>query len=117
MKELTGAGDIDKCLAASADQPVLIFKHSTACPISARAHHELTDFLEAAGPNSPETYMVKVIEQRATSTDVASRLDVQHQSPQLILVRRSRAVWSASHLGIEAEAIEEALKQHGDPSG
>jgi bacillithiol system protein YtxJ len=61
------------------------------------------------GEAGPLVYVVKVIEARPVSNAVAERLNVQHQSPQIILVRGGAAVWSASHFNITAESMNEAL--------
>lgn len=102
MKELNSLEDLERCLAVSAERPVFIYKHSSVCPISARADREVTQFLNKAGANCPETYRVKVIEKRPVSREVAAALSLQHESPQLILVKNGRAVWSASHAKITA---------------
>lgn len=117
MNFLRNVEDLDKCLANSAETSVFVYKHSTVCPISARAHRQLTEFLSKAGPRRPEAYMVNVIENRALSKEVEARLSVRHASPQLILIRDARALWSASHGGITAESIEQAVARLAAQSG
>ena len=41
---------------------------------------------------------------------VAAKLGVRHETPQAILVRRGKAVWSASHFRVNAASIEKALR-------
>lgn len=94
--------DLDRLLA---DQtPVLIFKHSTACPVSAHAHREFEAWLAAKGP-SPRTALVRVIEERPVSNEIARRLGVRHQSPQAILAVAGASTWDASHDRITADAL------------
>ena len=38
--------DLEQLLDRSKTNPVLIFKHSTQCPISTQAYEEFTDFVE-----------------------------------------------------------------------
>jgi bacillithiol system protein YtxJ len=57
--------------------------------------------------------MVKVIENRGVSNAVAERLGVEHQSPQMILVKDGQALWSASHHGIHAEKLREGIAKAG----
>lgn len=110
MIELMSIREAEAALEASAAQPVFILKHSTRCPISAGAYHRVNHYLEAAGNAAPPTYLVKVIESRLVSNDLSTRLNVQHQSPQLILVKNKTAVWHASHNAIDTESLKAALE-------
>ncbi|WP_144513791.1 bacillithiol system redox-active protein YtxJ [Bacillus sp. FJAT-22090] len=83
---------------------VLVFKHSTTCPVSAHAYKEFTSF------DSPvETYLVKVIENRTVSNEIESDLGVRHESPQVLLIADGEAVWSASHWKITKKELTKAL--------
>ncbi len=75
-----------------------IFKHSTTCPVSARA----ADEVRAMGSDMP-IYWVNVREQRELSNWVAAQYGVAHESPQLILLKdgKAEAVWS--HFAITRE--------------
>lgn len=110
MKELTDLEGLESCLNASNTAPVVIFKHSTSCSISAGAYENVRQFLSQPPDACPEFYMVKVIESRPVSNEIASRLGVQHRSPQIILVKDGQPLWSASHYGINVDAISGALK-------
>jgi bacillithiol system protein YtxJ len=94
--------------------PVLIFKHSTQCPISSQAQAEVQRFVSEA----PEVMcgVVLVIEQRAMSNAIAERLGVRHESPQVIVVRNEEPVWNASHWYITADSLNEALRDHAQSS-
>jgi len=63
------------------------------------------------GPGRPPLYMVKVVESRPVSDEIARSLNGQHKSPQLILVKNGRAVWSTSHYNITSENIQDAVDQ------
>lgn len=108
MIALTSLDALDACLTASQQRPVFIFKHSTACPISAEAYRHVVSYASTAGPDEPEVYMVKVIEDRPVSNQIAQELQVTHKSPQLILVKDRKVSWSASHYGIDADRIRSA---------
>lgn len=85
----------------------VIFKHSTACAPSAVAMEELENF--AAGEPDVDVHVVDVLEHRHLSQKTAAYLNVQHQSPQVIVVRRGSAVWHESHFGITAARVKAAL--------
>ena len=108
--EITGLDEWNRVLEKSNQHPVLVMKHSTRCPISADAWEEFQQFVAAHEPDAAEFMMVKVIESREVSDRIAEELDVQHQSPQVILVRDGRAVWNTSHWHIKKPALEEAMQ-------
>ncbi len=58
----------------------------------------------------PETWFLDLLAHRDLSAAIAAELGVQHQSPQVILVRNGQAVYSASHSAISPEAIAAALE-------
>jgi thioredoxin 1 len=45
------------------------------------------------------------------SAAVAKRLGVRHETPQALLIRGGRVVWSASHFRVTGGALEAAIKQ------
>ena len=98
--EITSVDQWKEVLGKSKDKAFLLLKHSTTCPVSSNGYKEFMSF------DSPvETYLVKVIENRAVSNEIASDLDVQHESPQVLLVSNGKASWSASHWKITKEEL------------
>ena len=85
---------------------VLLFKHSTACPISAAAHEQYLAFCRDH-PDVP-TLLVDVIADRATARGIAERCGVRHESPQAILFEKGRATWHASHTAITSASLAAA---------
>ena len=61
--------------------PVLLFKHSPTCGVSARALQDVERYRDA----HPETtvYLIDVIRERAFSLRVAGDLQIGHASPQV----------------------------------
>lgn len=108
--ELTTESDWQSALEQSATSPIMVMKHSTTCPISANAWREFQKYL--AGDDVKEDvqyYVVKVIESRPVSLQIAKDLDVTHQSPQVILVENRQATWSTSHYDITGRNIRSSL--------
>lgn len=100
--------DLHGVLKASATRPVLLFKHSAACGLSAQAYDELKSVLGM--PHLPaDVYLVEVWTERAISDSIAAKLRVRHESPQILLLKDGRVMWSASHCGVTAQAIRGAL--------
>jgi bacillithiol system protein YtxJ len=54
--------------------------------------------------------MVTVQSHRKLSDEMAVRLGIRHETPQAILLRDGRPVWSASHFRITASALTKQLR-------
>jgi bacillithiol system protein YtxJ len=100
--------DVDALLDESRERPVLVFKHSDTCGVSAEALEELVFHLEEEIADARYA-IVTVQTHRGASNAIAARLGVRHHTPQAILVRDGRAVWSATHFRISAAEITKAL--------
>lgn len=105
---LTEEKQIAEIINLSNSAPVYIFKHSTTCGISAQAKENI----ELSFKNSDKSflfYYLDLLKFRAVSNEVASTLNVHHQSPQLILVHDGKVVFTTSHHKIKATTIDESL--------
>jgi bacillithiol system protein YtxJ len=111
VSELKSFRAMEKALKKSNKEPILIFKHSTTCPINARAAYRVNEWLEEKGEDKPKIYFVKVIESKPISLTLAKDLDVIHESPQILLIENGKSHWDTSHADITAENIEEALEK------
>ncbi|WP_233095851.1 bacillithiol system redox-active protein YtxJ [Alicyclobacillus sp. SO9] len=109
MQQLTTSEDVREFLTQSNNQPVLIFKHSTTCPISAAANKEVTAYEKQS---DTQIGLIRVIEERPISLELADTLQVRHQSPQAIVVRDGKAVWNTSHFDITVNALTEAIAEN-----
>ncbi len=106
--ELDSSEALASCLARSESGPVFVFKHSTRCPISSRAHSEVGRYIEEAGELGLPVYLNYVVESRPVSNEIERTLGVRHESPQLLLVNGGKVSWHTSHGGIRAEAMVQA---------
>ena len=102
------AAALEGLFARSQSAPVVLFKHSTTCPISARAYREMSRLDAAAG----EVALVVVQTARPVSDEVARRTGVRHESPQAFVLRGGKAVWSASHFDITADEVGRVVKEN-----
>jgi bacillithiol system protein YtxJ len=110
MEKLTTTEELDQAISRSDKEPVFLFKHSTTCPISSGAHQAVEKF-EQSDEACPPIYMVRVIEERPVSNEIAQRFDVQHKSPQMLLVKNGSCIWTASHHGINQDKLKEACQK------
>ena len=103
--ELNNLGAFEGLLKESDRHPILLFKHSLTCSISSWAYKDLAVL---DGP----VMMVVVQNARALSNEIASRTGIKHESPQAIVLRNGRPVWSGSHGKVTAAAVTQALQEN-----
>lgn len=109
MHELCTPDELDSVLASP--DPVLLFKHSPTCGVSAQANDEILQLLEGPALGAP-VWRIPVQAGRAASNAVATRFGIRHESPQVILVRDGVALWHASHFRVTAASIRAAVERH-----
>jgi bacillithiol system protein YtxJ len=113
LTQLQHIEQLDHLLSESHTRPLLLFKHSFSCGVSAEALDELIDHLNAdivaAGVPDPRYAIVTVQTHRDVSNAVSTKLGVRHETPQALLIRDGRVIWSASHFRVTAEAMKRAL--------
>lgn len=96
--------DIDIFIIDSETQPVLIIKHSNRCSISSMALNRLIES-QADLDERAHVILIDVVANRSNSLLIASQLGVEHESPQIILLKNKEVVYVASHMGIKPSAI------------
>jgi bacillithiol system protein YtxJ len=108
MEHLVSDAALESALEASQRRPVLLFKHSATCGISAQAHEALSDWLSRE-PDPLPVYVIDVRAHRPLSMAVAERFGIRHESPQVLLVDHGRVAWHGSHFHVNAREILGAL--------
>jgi bacillithiol system protein YtxJ len=111
LSKLTRLDELERVLAQSDDHPILLFKHSYSCGVSAEALDELVAHLNERDHSVPVA-MVTVQTHRELSNAVAKALGVRHETPQALLIRSRRVVWSASHFRVTAHSVRQAIQSH-----
>lgn len=91
----------------SFEKPQLIFKHSIRCGISATAKNRLE---KAPVPPGIDFYYLDLINYRAISNAIEEMFMVEHESPQVLMIKNGNCVYDESHLGIRMDTIEKAGK-------
>jgi bacillithiol system protein YtxJ len=104
---LTNLKQLDEIVLLSNKKPVAIFKHSTRCSISRFALKQFENEFDSA--DATDTYFLDLIEHRDVSNEIASRFQVVHQSPQLLLIKNGQSVYDVSHSDIDAGVLAERL--------
>ena len=103
---LTSTQQVDELTKSSFEKPVIIYKHSTRCAISSMALSRL----ERAGDyEGADFYYLDLIANRSVSNYVAEKFHVQHESPQILILKNGECVYDESHNGIRPDEIREQI--------
>ena len=108
FSRITEVTELEELIDRSKQRPVVIFKHSLTCPISASALERMKDY-------DGDVDLVEIQRARALSDQIAQRLGVRHESPQVIIVGNGQVLWDASHFSITANAVAEAVRNGKTP--
>jgi bacillithiol system protein YtxJ len=106
-QELTEIEEIEKIKELSNTQPVLIFKHSTRCSISSASLDRLERNWKETEMNNIKPYYLDLISYRPVSNKIQDTFHVEHQSPQVLIIKNGRCVYDASHIDINYKEIKE----------
>jgi bacillithiol system protein YtxJ len=106
---LTREDQIQDIIKESEQKPVVIFKHSTSCSISATAKGRLERQWSESDLAQVKPYYLDLLAYRPVSNQVARTFAIEHESPQLLLIRDGECVYDASHLGIRLEEVKKHL--------
>lgn len=101
---LTAETQLEQIIIQSALRPQVIFKHSTRCAISSMVKSRLERNVQ---PQGIDFYFLDLIAHRAISHRAADLFHVQHESPQVLLIKNGRCVYDESHSGISMDDIVE----------
>ena len=94
--------DLENSFERSFVRPVILFKHSNSCGISAHVF-EMTSEIDA------DIDLIVIQEHRDLSNSVAERTGYVHQSPQAFVLKNGVPVYHATHYGIDPKKIVEAV--------
>jgi len=104
--EIVDIESLDRFLTKSNNGPVIILKHSDSCGVSSRAYAEMGKLQHPVG-------LITVQKARAVSDRLEERLGVAHETPQVLIVRDGKLIWTTSHLQVRVDAVEAALEEVG----
>ena len=107
--ELKEEAQVESIREESKKHPVLIFKHSTRCSISRAALDRLERNWKSENVAPLKTYYLDLLSYRKVSNQVAEYFGVEHESPQVLIVKDGKPMHVRSHLSIGFDEISQAL--------
>jgi bacillithiol system protein YtxJ len=91
-------------LDLSHKNPQIVFKHSTRCSISLLAKSRI----EKQFKSGDAFYLLDLLSYRSVSNSITTDLLIEHESPQVLVIKEGNCIYHASHSGIE---YDEVMKQ------
>lgn len=106
---LSSLEQLEEIKKESADQLVVIYKHSTTCSISGMAMNRLErNWKESLA--HVKIYYLDLLTYRSISNAIAETFQVYHESPQILIIKDGHAIYDASHMGISVEGIASCIE-------
>ena len=105
---LDKAGQLANIKEGSYNQAQVIFKHSTRCAISSMAKSRLE---REHFPKDVPFFFLDLIKHREISNIIENEFNVDHESPQVLIIKNGECVYDESHNGINMEEILEQATQ------
>ncbi len=106
---LTEEEELQGVMEASHNRLQLVYKHSFTCGICHMTLENIEDSFDELEEQA-DMHFVDVKNARPVSNLLADKLDVRHESPQVIIIREGKAVWDESHHAIKGEEILKQLE-------
>jgi bacillithiol system protein YtxJ len=109
--ELKNLTQLEQLREESKEKTVLIFKHSTSCSISKTALSRLERNWNEQELPPVAPYYLDLLSFRPISNSIATSFDVEHQSPQVLIIKNGESVYDKSHFDIDYQSIKVSLQK------
>lgn len=86
----------------------VIYKHSTQCGVSMIANRTLSKELKEINNDSIAIYYLDLIRYRDLSNAISMRYNVEHESPQILIIKEGKCIYNASHSEV---SLQKALRE------
>jgi monothiol bacilliredoxin len=104
----TESNQIETITLQSNKKPILIFKHSTRCGVSRMSLKNFESEYDL-DETSIDLYFLDLLKYKSISNEVSLKFKVQHQSPQVIVLKNEKVIYHDSHFSICVNAIKKVL--------
>ena len=97
---------LDQLIKESYEQPVVILKHSTTCPISSIAKMRIDQDFKF---ENAKMYYLDLLAFRSISNKIAKVFMINHESPQVLVIKDGDCIYDESHLNIQVDVLAKEL--------
>jgi bacillithiol system protein YtxJ len=97
---------IEEIVKESTEQRILIFKHSTSCSISRAALDRMERNWKDEETTNLKPYYLDLLSFRQISNAIAQKFNVDHQSPQVLIIENGKSIYDNSHFGIDYKSVK-----------
>jgi len=109
--ELISEEGLAEINSASKTKPVLLFKHSTSCSISNTVLNRLERNWKAEEVKGLQPYYLDLLSYRNLSNEIAIRYQIDHESPQVLIIQNEKAVYDSSHFDIDYATLKKQIEK------
>lgn len=106
---LTSVKQVEELIESSKEKTIMIFKHSTRCPVSSGAYGHMDANWKEEEMGAVMPFLLLVVENREVSNLVEKQFDIEHKSPQLLLIKEGKCEYDTSHFHIRYDSLKEQL--------
>lgn len=100
--KLTDISQLDEINVASNAEKIMIFKHSTRCSISSSALNRLErNWNDEKDAVKIKPFYLDLIAHRDISNGIAQKWNIEHESPQVLVIENGKCTYHNSHMGID----------------
>lgn len=104
--ELTAIDQLEEINKNSFDALIMIFKHSTRCSISSSAINRVErNWKNEQDDAKVKPYYLDLIAHRDVSNEIARKWNIEHQSPQVLVIKNGECIYTETHMGINYDEI------------
>ncbi|HEY0740784.1 MAG TPA: bacillithiol system redox-active protein YtxJ [Chryseosolibacter sp.] len=108
--QLRAADQLEEIKKESSEKKILIFKHSTRCNISRASLDRLERNWNEQEMQDVKPYFLDLLNYREISNKIVQQFNVEHESPQILLIDNGKAILDQSHFSIDYDQIKAAAK-------
>lgn len=102
---LKNISDLDTVNNLSKSQKILLFKHSTRCSISAASLDRVERNWKDSDSEKLLPFYLDLLNHRDVSNEIARMYDVEHQSPQVLVIKDGKCIYSETHYAISYDDL------------
>jgi bacillithiol system protein YtxJ len=106
---LNQVAQLEQINELSKNKAQVLFKHSTRCSVSSFAKRILVNEFSDALSGKFDVHYLDLIAHRDVSGAIADKYNVEHQSPQILVIVNGTCVYNASHSDCSLEKAAEII--------